>query len=98
MLSFKVRTFIDEDLEYIPDFPQWTLEHLSKVSLSKQSILHRLVKLDTAKVPGPDRIHLCVLKNFSKQPDAYRSSAWTVRITRWVNSAVNCGSGVNVVF
>ena len=61
--NFFQSTFTDEDLEFITDFPQWTLEQLPEISLTKQSILNKLAKLDIAKASGPDGMHPCVLKN-----------------------------------
>ena len=58
--KFFQSTFTDENLESIPNFPQRTSEYLPEISLTKQSILNELVKVNAAKAPG---IHSCVLKN-----------------------------------
>jgi len=64
--NFFQSTFTDEDFEYVLDFPQWILEHLPEISLTKQFILNKLVKLDTVKALGPDGVHSCVLKSWAE--------------------------------
>ena len=58
--------FYEETLDHIPELPVRTTSRLSNVTIiNEQSVLSGLLSLNCNKTPGPNKIHLCLLKNFA---------------------------------
>ena len=61
--QFFQTTFSEEDLDYIPELPERTTSRLSEITITEQLVLSKLLRLNSNKTPGPDKIHPCLLKN-----------------------------------
>ena len=61
--QFFQTAFSEETLDHIPELSERTTSRLSQITITEQSVLSRLLCLDSNKTPGPDQIHPCLLKN-----------------------------------
>ena len=55
--------FIEETLDHIPELPERIICKSSDITITKQSVLSGLLRLNSNRTIGADRIHPCLLKN-----------------------------------
>ena len=61
--QFFQTTCSEETLDYIPELSERATSRLSEITIAEQLVLSKLLRLNSNKTPGSDKIHPCLLKN-----------------------------------
>ena len=63
--QFFQTTFSEETLDHniITELSVRTTSRLSEITITEQLVLSKLLRLNSNKTPGPDKMHPCLLKN-----------------------------------
>ena len=61
--QFFETTFIEDTylIDHIPELSEKTMCKLPDITITEQSVLSGLLRLNSNKTPGPDKIHPCLL-------------------------------------